>query len=211
MGILGPLFPGLYCPAVIASDQAGSPPEIQAVRLSAGQKPRIDGLLDDAVWAGAAVTGNFRQRDPVEGAPATESTEVRILYDQDSIYFGVRCNDSQPRLIRATELRRDDTLENDDSFSLLLDTFLDRRNAKLFRTNPLGTQYDALITEEGNDLNKEWDEIWSSEARTDDKGWTVEIRIPFTSLRGPANAIQNWGLNFERIIRRKNELTYWSG
>jgi len=211
VGTLGPLLPGLFCTELIASDQAGSPREIRAARLPAGEKPRIDGLLDDAVWANAAVTGDFLQRDPEEGAPATESTDVRVLYDQDSLYFGVRCYDSRPSLIRATELRRDDALDNDDSFSLLLDTFLDRRNAKLFRTNPLGTQYDALITEEGNDLNKEWDEIWSSEARIDDKGWTVEIRIPFKSLRGPASPVQTWGLNFERIIRRKNELTYWSG
>jgi len=159
---------------------------------SCGQKPRIDGLLDDAVWAGAAVTGDFWQRDPVEGS-ATESTEVRVLYDQDSIYFGVRCNDSQPRLIRATELRRDDTLENDDSFSLLLDTFLDHRNAKLFRTNPLGTQYDALITEEGNDLNKEWDEIWSSEARDRRQGLDRRNPDPLHQPAGPATRSRTGG------------------
>ena len=205
------ILPGLFCSLLTASDHPDAPPEIRAVRLTAGQKPRIDGSLDEPVWADAAVTGNFLQRDPEEGAPATESTEVRVLYDEDSLYFGVRCRDSHPNLIRATELRRDDSLENDDTFSLLLDTFLDRRNAKLFRTNPLGTQYDALITEEGSDLNTEWDEVWASEARIDDEGWTVEIGIPFTSLRGPASPTQTWGLNFERIIRRKNEQTYWAG
>jgi hypothetical protein len=209
MVFLGKLIAGCSCAALVA--QESRPRDCRAVRLETGQKPKIDGSLDEAVWTKAAYTAGFVQRDPDEGAPATESTEVAILYDQDAIYFGIRCHDSRPQLIRATELRRDDPLDNDDSISILLDTFLDRRNAKLFRTNPLGTQYDALITEEGNDLNAEWDEVWSSEARIGAQGWTVEIRIPFSSLRSPTGPVQTWGVNFERIIRRKNEQTYWSG
>ena len=185
--------------------------EIQAVRLPEGEKPEIDGSLEESLWNLAPSAGDFRQREPDEGSPATEATEIRVLYDKDALYFGIRCHDSQPESIRATELRRDDPLENDDTVSILLDTFLDRRNANLFRTNPLGTQYDALVIEEGRDLNEDWDEVWWSAARVDDEGWVVEIKIPFTSLRSPSAPIQTWGVNFERIIKRKNELTYWSG
>jgi len=108
----------------------------------------IDGVLDERVWQEADVATSFLQKDPHEGRPATEPTEVRVLYDGENLYFGVHCLDSDPDGILARELRRDNPLQNDDTFAIILDTFHDHRNAFLFRINPRGTQYDALITEE---------------------------------------------------------------
>ena len=170
--------------------------------------PTVDGVLDDPVWEQSALLSDFQQRDPQEGAPASEYTTVRIVYTKEAIYFGFRCDDSQPTEIIATERRRDQDLTKDDSVAVLLDTFHDRRNAFLFRTNSLGTQFDALLTEEGLDINVSWDEKWEAEATRNEEGWTAEVMIPFKSLRmGPQG---EWGLEIERLIRRKNEAAYWN-
>jgi len=112
----------------------------------------------------------------------------------------------------ATELRRDNDFVNDDSFAVILDTFHDHRNAFLFRINPRGTQYDALITEEGRDINVSWDEKWEVETNIDEEGWSAEIQIPFNSIRFASSSGEEmtFGADFERIIRRKNEFTYWN-
>lgn len=187
------------------------PPSITPLRIPENETPLIDGHLDEAIWAGAPIASNFIQRDPREGEPATEQTEVRIIYSDSAIFFGVRCFDSAPEKIIARELRRDDILENDDVFRILLDTYHDHRNGYIFSTNHLGTRMDAIVTDENFNMNIQWDEKWSSVGRVDAKGWTVEISIPFKSLRSQNSDVQTWGLNFERIIRRKNEQTYWAG
>jgi hypothetical protein len=172
----------------------------------------LDGKLDEEAWSQSNVVGDFIQEDPDEGMPATEITEVRALFDGQNLYFGIRCLDSQPEGIRATELRRDDTFGNDDSFAVILDTFHDHRNAFLFRINPRGTQYDALITGEGVDVNVSWDEKWEAETHIDEDGWSAEIQIPFKSIRFASSSEEEnaFGIDFERIIRRKNEFTYWN-
>ncbi|MDA2932912.1 carbohydrate binding family 9 domain-containing protein [Acidobacteria bacterium AH-259-D05] len=172
----------------------------------------LDGRLDEESWGKANVVRTFAQRDPDEGMPATEKTEVRALYDEENLYFGVQCFDSYAEGILATELRRDNDFINDDSFAVILDTFHDHRNAFLFRINPRGTQYDALITEEGRDVNVSWDEIWEVETRIDEDGWSAEIQIPLKSIRFSSSSGENttFGVDFERIIRRKNEFTYWN-
>ncbi len=172
----------------------------------------LDGKLDEEAWSQSTVVGDFTQEDPDEGMPATEKTEVRALYDGENLYFGVRCLDSQPEGILARELRRDDSFGNDDSFAVILDTFHDHRNAFLFRINPRGTQYDALITEEGIDVNVSWDEKWEVETSIDEEGWSAEVRIPLKSIRFSSSAAESltFGVDFERIIRRKNEFTYWN-
>jgi hypothetical protein len=171
---------------------------------------RIDGVLDEPVWEAAPVIDGFLQRDPREGEAGSERTEVRVVYTRQSLIFGVICHDSDPRAIRATELRRDNDFENDDSFSIVLDTFHDHRSAFLFRTNALGTQSDALITDEGRVTNTNWDEKWNVVATMGQHGWTLEIEIPFKALRTAEQPVQTWGLDFERIIRRRTEFTYWN-
>jgi len=180
----------------------------QSVAVFAEKGPEVDGVLDDPVWDQSAPLSDFQQKDPQEGAPASELTVVRIVYTKEAIYFGFRCDDSQPAEIIATERRRDQDLTKDDSVAVILDTFYDRRNAFLFRTNSLGTQFDGLLTEEGLDINLSWDEKWEAEANRSEEGWTAELMIPFKSLRmGPKG---EWGLEIERLIRRKNEAVYWN-
>ncbi len=173
------------------------------------EAPVLDGLLNEQAWKDAAVAGEFVQKDPNEGMPATERTEVRVLYDSENLYFGVSCVDGQAGQILARELRRDDSFRNDDSFSIILDTFHDHRNASLFRVNPSGTQYDALITEEGREVNSDWDEKWEVETQVDEEGWSAEIKIPLQTIRF-SSSNTGFGIDFERVVRRKNEFSYWN-
>jgi len=171
----------------------------------------LDGNLDEQAWQEAPISLGFVQRDPQEGAESSERTEFRVLYTATTIYIGVICYDSDAQGIRATDRRRDSELLNDDVLSVVLDTFHDHRSGFLFRTNPLGAQYDALITDEGNSVNVTWDEQWDIVTQITPAGWIAEFAIPFKSLRVPEEAGGGWGLELERVIRRKNELTYWNG
>src|SRR5215470_7612731 len=179
--------------------------------------PRLDGTLDDPLWQQAAPTNNFLQREPFEGQAPTEKTEVRILYDKHEVYFGIACFDSDPKGIVATELRRDVSQELDDYFEIVIDSSHDRRNAYVFQINPLGTQRDALITEERHsesdmgDGDSGWDGVWTSEARITNNGWTATISIPFSTLNFMRSRDVIWGINFKRFVRRKNEEILWSG
>ena len=178
----------------------------------------MDGLLSEESWSSARPLNEFLQKDPQEGAPASERTEVKILFDSQHIYFGIICYDSDPAGIRATELRRDNLFENDDIFELILDTFHDRRNGYLFRINPLGTLFDATVTNEGQAFNEgaderweaNWDEEWEARTEINEQGWSAEIAIPFSSLRFLSADSIVWGVNFHRGIRRKNEDVYWT-
>ena len=191
---------------------ANSVPLARAVRVE--QAPRIDGTLDDALWQQAPALTTFYQREPHEGQPPTEGTEVRILYTREAVYFGVRCFDSDPKGITATELRRDLSQELDDYFEIIIDPDHDHRNAHVFQINPLGTQRDALITEEfrneKGDGDPGWDGIWTSEARIDAHGWTATVAIPFATLNLQQSHDVVWGINFKRFIRRKNEEILWA-
>src|SRR3989440_8581359 len=187
--------------------QSDSSPRIQAVRVS--DPIKIDGLLDESSWSLAQPATDFKQERPTEGASASERTEVRVLFDDKNIYFGIRAFDSDAAHINARDLVRDSNFPNDDKIEILLDTYHDRRNAFRFAVNPLGTQQDALITDEGRDVNVSWDGSWVSAGRIDDSGFTVEIAIPLTTLRF-TEGLEAWGLNISRIIRRKNEENLWT-
>jgi hypothetical protein len=123
---------------------------------------QVDGVLDEPAWTQVPLISGFLQKDPREGEPATEQTEIRILYTKKSLFFGIRCYDSEPARVLATELRRDNEFLNDDAVSILLDTLHDHRSAYLFRKNPLGTEYDALVTDEGRIIDANWDESWNT-------------------------------------------------
>ncbi|MCH8267045.1 MAG: carbohydrate binding family 9 domain-containing protein [Acidobacteria bacterium] len=170
----------------------------------------LDGNLDEPAWQAGRISLGFVQKDPLEGEPSSERTEFRVLYTATTLYIGIVCYDSNPEGIVASERRRDSNFESDDSLSIVLDTFHDHRNAFLFRTNPLGTQYDAMITDEGKNINESWDETWDVASQIHAAGWTVEFAIPFKSLRVSEDEVQNWGLDLERVIRRKNEFSYWN-
>ena len=166
--------------------------------------------MDEPLWQNAEVISDFVQQEPKVGQPVSERTEVRVLIDGSNLYFGIVCFDATPAGIIGRELRRDNPLANDDRFEVVLDTFHDHRNAFHFAINPLGTQYDALITDEGQDVNLEWDERWWAAVTRTETGWTAEIRIPFTTLRTRAGT-DTFGVNFKRFIRRKNETAQWTG
>jgi hypothetical protein len=180
---------------------------IQAIRVS--DTIKIDGVLDEADWSLAQPATDFRQERPIEGAPASERTEVRVLFDDKNIYFGIRAFDSDATHINARELVRDASFSNDDRIEILLDTYHDRRNAFRFAVNPLGTQQDALITDEGRDVNISWDAPWVSQGRIDAEGFVVEIAIPLTTIRF-TKGLDKWGFNVARIIRRKDEESLWT-
>src|SRR3989449_5606741 len=177
--------------------------------------PKMDGTLDDPLWQEATPITNFLQREPYEGQTPTEQTEVRILYTKHEVYFGVACHDSAVGGPIATQLRRDVTQELDDYFEIVIDSRRDRRNAYVFQINPLGTQRDALITDEQagdtQDGDPGWDGVWISEARITRDGWTATIAIPFSTLNFMQSRDVVWGVNFKRFIRRKNEEDLWSG
>jgi hypothetical protein len=207
---LASLAIGLASAAPLAAGQeAAREPTIDTRRVARG--PVVDGRLDDPAWAGAAIVSDFRQKEPVEGQEATETTRVRIVYDQATLYVGVELLDGAPAEIRASELRRDNSLESDDTFAVLIDSNHDHRNAFVFRVNPRGTRYDGIIRNEGRNINSDWDEQWTAAATLTERGWVAEIAIPFKILRFSGAKDQRWGVNFERVIKRKNESAYWAG
>ena len=192
-------------------DSAAQPPDPSRDRLRAGdpgrEVVRVDGHLDEAAWARADSLVDFHQREPRSGAPPTEHTVVRVLREPDGLYVGVRAADDHPRLIRATELRRDADLTVDDYVTLLIDSFRDHRGAFLFRTNPSGAMWDAQLTGL-DDVNEDWNGIWEVATSRDATGWTAEFRIPYRTLRFRPGETA-FGFNVQRFIRRKNEEALW--
>jgi hypothetical protein len=185
----------------------GHAPETSA----AATAPEIDGALNEPIWQTAAAGDGFTQREPKEGQPASEKTEVRVLYDNVNLYFGFRCHDREPDKIVAKQMRNDADLDADDNVTVLIDTYHDLRNGFLFQTNPLGARFDAQVTDEGRNVNEDWNCVWEAKARVTDFGWEAEMRIPLNQLRYPAaRQTPVWGINFRRDIRRKNEDTYWA-
>ncbi len=182
-------------------------PRVAVPKLSAA--PTLDGHLSEGVWAEAALIDSFTQTEPDEGSPASERTEVRIGYDEKKLYFGVRCYQSEPEKIVAITMERDARLAHDDSIQIVLDTFLDRKNAFFFAVTPLGTQRDALVRNEGDEINLAWDGIWDTATSRDAEGWSAEIAIPFRTLRFPKQAVHTWGFNFRRDIIHKRERDIW--
>jgi len=205
----------------------GALPVARAGRASL--PPVIDGRPDDPVWQTAPLIGGFVQHEPFEGRPATERTEVRILFDRDAVYVAAWLYDSDPAGIVRGEARRDVNLEELDSFQIVFDTFHDRQNAFVFGTTPAGIEYDGQVTREGESgfgatprtdrraqagsgggFNLNWDGDWTVAATSDERGWYAEFRIPFSTLRYGRGGEQVWGANFARNIRRKNEQVFWS-
>ena len=193
-------------PDVIRRDDQGNA-TIRAVELSEGI--RLDGQLDENVYFTVPAITGFIQQSPDEGAPATEETEAWILFDDDNIYVAARVWDSAPpSQWVANEMRRDTRqLRQNDTFAVILDTFYDRRNGVAFYTNALGALADFQITNEGNP-NSDWNPIWDVRTGRFEGGWTVEMEIPFKSLRYRPGPSQIWGVQLRRNVRRKNEWAY---
>jgi hypothetical protein len=222
--------------AIAAAQQNGRPvdmrpapraaPELTAVAVP--QAPTVDGdVLGDPAWQQATPVTAFWQEQPDEGQPASEATEVRVVYTADTLYVGVVCYDRSPQSIIVSDSRRDAPLDETDSFRIIFDTYRDRLNGFVFGTNPAGIEYDGQVTNEGQGggglgtsqrqqagagggFNLNWDGAWDVRARITDAGWTAEFAIPFRTLRFPPGGDQTWGVNFQRNIRRRNERAYWA-
>jgi TolB-like protein len=198
----GPAPPAL--PAMVARNARGQA-TMRATRIT--QPIALDGRLDERVYATVPSVGDFIQQEPSEGAPATENTEAWIFFDDDTLYISARCWDSHPERMIANEMRRDNLgIFQNENFAVVLDTFYDRRNGYMFHTNPLGGMFDGHIT--AGSMNRDWNGVW--DVRTDrfENGWTVEIAIPFKTVRFSPGAAQTWGVNLRRIVRWKNETSY---
>ena len=202
-----PLLPFIYLTLLCSTFNVSHAQE--RIQLHSCPGPiTLDGLLTEACWEKSPVISDFRQRDPREGEPATEKTEIRVVYYEQALYIGVVCADSTPELLVAKEMKRDGAVEGDDSITIILDTYLDHRNAFYFAFNSYGARKDALIVDESQKTNLNWNGVWDVKAVVTDKGWQAEVMIPFDTLRFKAGQPQ-WGINFRRMIPRKNEEVLW--
>ena len=206
-------------PPTAAARPPAAPPQAEAVR--ARQEPVVDGnVLKDPAWEGVVPLDAFWQTAPDAGFPASQSTEVRILFTDTTLYFGVVCYDEDPSGIVVNESRRDSPLDDTDSFQIVLDTYLDRQSGFVFGTNPTGLEYDGQVTNEGEGgrgfgsslggFNKNWNAAWTVRTLSGDFGWSAEFAIPFSTLRYDRDAARGWGMNLQRNIRRRNESAFWS-
>ena len=189
-----------------AQEQAGHTPHFAVLARRASAPPTIDGHLTDESWQLATPARGLTQRDPLEGEPATEETEIRVLFDDAAIYVAARMFDKDPGLISRRLSKRDDDADA-DRISIYLDPMHDHLTGAVFRVSASGVQDDSVLY---NDTWSDgaWDAVWHSAVSADDQGWSAELRIPFSQLRFASGDYQTWGLNVERFIRRKNE-TAW--
>ena len=200
----------LICLFPICISSASEPIEYRAEAYRTFQSIEIDGDFSETDWQHAKPINQFVQTEPDEGVPITESTEVRILYDEKNIYFGFTCSSSGRDSIVANEMRRDaENLRENDNVFILLDTYNDKRNGVFFRINPLGAMQDVALTNSGDTRNTSWDAVWDCRSKIHDTYWTTEIAIPFSQLRFNSSDSMVWGVNFGRTLRRKNEEATW--
>ena len=193
---------------VFASAAPAQDREARAVRIET--PPQVDGVLDEPFWADIPPVTGFKQRDPVDGAPASERTEVRIAFDDNALYFGFTFFDSEPDRIRRAILDRGGRIDKDDRVIIGLDTYFDRRNGYIFEIGALGTQDDALFSDESLDRpDWNWDGVFTTETTVNADGWVLEMEIPFTTIRFADVEEPVMGIAFSRAIRRKNEIVVW--
>jgi hypothetical protein len=208
------------CAAVAQTESSDSPRPVAAAAALA-TAPTIDGdVLGDAAWRSVQPIDRFWQIQPSAGQAASQRTEVFVGFTDRALVIGFVGYDDDPAAIISTDSRRDSSLEDTDSFRVLIDGLLDRQNGYVFGTNPAGIEFDGQVSREGQGqflpgsseggFNSNWDTTWTVRTAISDVGWSAELEIPFTSLRFGAQPVQTWGFNFERRIRRNNEISFWA-
>ena len=203
----------LFAPVVLSAQTLVTPRPSLKRTIAAQQTHRaivIDGRLDELDWTTAPAASDFLQSEPSTGQPATERTEVRVLFDAERLYIGAYLHDGEPSRVVVNDIKKDFNEEQQDDFEVLLDTFHDRTNGYVFITNADGARADRQVANEGREINASWDGVWEVRTRRVDDGWVVEMAIPFRTLRFDFAAARDWGINFSRRIRRKNEVDFWS-
>lgn len=212
--------------AATAASSAGT-----AVAARTQQAPTIDGVPDEAAWMNGPVLSDFTQREPSDGEPASERTEVRVIYDDEAIYVAVWAWDSQVDQLVPGDAIRDYEVTDADAVIMIFDTYKDERNGFVFGTTPAGIEYDGQVSAggtggggflgggggggnrfqfgSGGGFNKNWDGSWTVAASSDDRGWFAEFRIPFSTLRYSSDQ-GTWGFNISRRVRRLNEESFWT-
>lgn len=202
-------FPSLSmadtAPTTDSTIKADPPRELVAIRRQGEFK--LDGLLDEKFWSEAPSADGFKQTWPKEGQCATESTIVKLAYDDEALYVGIVCYDSKPDAIRRRLTRRDRSTEA-DYIAVNIDSYHDKQTAYSFNVNASGVQRDVYIYN-NNWTDDTWDAVWQSKVRDVPQGWTVEMKIPYHCLRFPPKAEQEWGVDFIRYISRNDETTRW--
>jgi len=181
-----------------------------AVATFTAEKITVDGRLSEPAWQTTVPTGDFTQREPVEGDPATEWTEVRILYDKTTLYISAYLHDRTPDQVIIDNIQRDASNIQQDFFSILLDTFNDDRNGYYLSTTLVGSNRDLQFSDGGRVSNAAWDGVWYAEVARVEDGRTMEVAIPFKTLRFSREPVQTWGVQFSRRIRRNSETDLWS-
>jgi hypothetical protein len=209
IGLVVTLLPGPRAAAQSSAPTDQTVPVLQAERTLA--RPVIDGRIDEAVWETAGMATDFTQLTPNPGRPATQRTEVRVLYDDDAIYVAARMYDTAPDSIVGQLARRDNEVHS-DWFYVGIDSYFDRRTAFLFAVNPVGVKLDALLHND-TESDQSWDAVWEAAATRDEAGWSAEFRIPLSQLRFSPDREgrgQVWGINFLREIARNGEESLWA-
>ncbi len=198
----------LFIPHGVDAHTERELPRMTAHRTA--EEIKIDGILDEPVWQTVEPIRQLYQIQPDQGEPATEPSEVRIMYDDKKLYFGFIFFDEMDKIV-ANDMRRDSSgLRSNDYGFLLLDTYNDRRNAVFFRFTPVGGMEDTAVSNSGGSLNTSWDIVWECRCRINEDNWTVEIAIPFSQLRFERSDSMDWGINFGREIARKQEIDAWN-
>ena len=205
------LFAYLLALTPLAVSAAENATEYQAEAYRTFGSIEIDGDFNELDWQEAKPVGQFSQVEPDAGEPMTLPTEVRILYDEENVYFGFTCFDSDISKLVANDMRRDarELHENDYVF-LILDTYNDKRSGVAFRVNALGAVQDTAVTNSGDSFNRDWDAVVDCQSQIHSDRWTSEISIPFGQLRFKESEQMTWGLNLSRGIRRTNEEGTWA-
>jgi hypothetical protein len=169
--------------------------------------PIIDGRLDDSVWQKVDWAGDFVQREPDDGAQPSQQTAFKILYDENNLYVGIRAYDTEPDKIVRRVTRRDGF--DGDLVEIHLDSYFDHRTAFSFTINAAGVKGDQAISNDGDNWDSNWNPVWFAKVATDESGWTAEMRIPFSQLRFAEKPEYVWGLQVQRLLFRKEELSVW--
>ncbi len=183
-------------------------PSMAAVALADGVELEIDGVPTEAFWLQGSLADEFVQFEPEEGVPATERTEVRVVYGPDALYVAFWAFDSDPSAV-VGQLSRRDQGNYTDRVHVVVDSYFDRRTAFHFAVNPLGVKYDAYWFDDTRE-DSSWDAVWDGAAQISELGWTAEFRIPYSQLRFSNNPDQTWGIQFVRDVARKSEKSLWA-